>query len=112
VQEHVADPLAGATVDGRYRVVSRLARGGMSTVYLATDTRLDRPVALKILYPHLAADRFFLERFEREAKSAARLSHPHVVGVLDQGYDGEVAYLAMEYVPGRRCATPLRKRER
>jgi len=87
-------------VDGRYRVVSRLARGGMSTVYLATDTRLDRPVALKILYPHLAADRFFLERFEREAKSAARLSHPHVVGVLDQGFDGEVAYLAMEYVPG------------
>lgn len=72
----------------------------MSTVYLATDTRLDRPVALKILYPHLAQDRFFLERFEREAKSAARLSHPHVVGVLDQGYDGEVAYLAMEYVPG------------
>lgn len=97
-------------MDGRYRVVSRLARGGMSTVYLATDTRLDRPVALKILYPHLAADSFFLERFEREAKSAARLSHPHVVGVLDQGYDGDVAYLAMEYVPGHTLRDTLNEK--
>ncbi|MCG2623838.1 Stk1 family PASTA domain-containing Ser/Thr kinase [Arthrobacter sp. I2-34] len=110
MQEHVADPLAGAIVDGRYRIISRLARGGMSTVYLATDNRLDRPVALKILYPHLAADRFFLERFEREAKSAARLSHPHVVGVLDQGYDGDIAYLAMEYVPGHTLRDTLNEK--
>ncbi|MFD1212732.1 protein kinase, partial [Arthrobacter sp. GCM10027362] len=110
MQEHVADPLVGVIVDGRYRVESRLARGGMSSVYLATDTRLDRPVALKILYPHLAADRFFLERFEREAKSAARLSHPHVVGVLDQGHDGDVAYLAMEYVPGHTLRDTLNEK--
>jgi eukaryotic-like serine/threonine-protein kinase len=100
VQERVTDAMVGATVDGRYLILSRLARGGMSTVYLATDTRLDRHVALKIMYPHLAEDTSFLERFVREAKSAAKLSHPHVVGVLDQGFDGHVAYLAMEYVPG------------
>nr|WP_269440053.1 Stk1 family PASTA domain-containing Ser/Thr kinase [Arthrobacter sp. zg-Y916] len=97
-------------VDGRYQVRSRIARGGMSTVYLATDTRLDRDVALKVLYPHLAADRGFLDRFEREAKSAARLSHPHVVGVLDQGIEGSLAYLVMEYVPGRTLRDVLNER--
>nr|WP_231703765.1 Stk1 family PASTA domain-containing Ser/Thr kinase [Arthrobacter sp. zg-Y179] len=88
-------------VDDRYFVRSLVARGGMSSVYLATDRRLDRDVALKVLYPHLAADRGFLRRFESEAKSAARLSHPHVVGVLDQGITDSLAYLVMEYVPGR-----------
>ncbi|MGM0931464.1 MAG: Stk1 family PASTA domain-containing Ser/Thr kinase [Actinomycetota bacterium] len=100
MQQPATDSLVGALIDGRYRVLSRLARGGMSTVYLASDTRLDRNVALKVLYPYLAEDHSFLERFEREAKSAARLSHPHVVGVYDQGIDGNVAYLAMEYVRG------------
>ncbi|WP_157940132.1 protein kinase domain-containing protein [Arthrobacter ruber] len=106
------DPLEGATVDGRYVVHSRLARGGMSTVYLATDRRLDRRVALKVLYPHLAEEPGFTERFEQEAKSAARLSHPHVVGVLDQGVDeigGQpVAYLVMEFVSGRTLRDVLR----
>jgi eukaryotic-like serine/threonine-protein kinase len=101
VQERGTDSLTGAVIDQRYLIKSRLARGGMSTVYLATDQRLERDVALKVLYPHLAEDSSFLERFEREAKSAARLSHPHVVGVLDQGTDGSLAYLVMEYVPGR-----------
>jgi eukaryotic-like serine/threonine-protein kinase len=110
VQEHVTDAMVGATVDGRYLIQSRLARGGMSTVYLATDTRLDREVALKIMYPHLAEDPSFLERFVREAKSAARLSHPHVVGVQDQGFDGNVAYLAMEYVPGHTLRDVLREK--
>lgn len=100
MHEQVTDALVGSLVDQRYRVQSRLARGGMSTVYLAEDTRLDRKVALKVLYPHLAEDPGFLSRFEQEAKSAARLSHPHVVGVLDQGTDGVLAYLVMEYVPG------------
>ncbi|MCC3299170.1 Stk1 family PASTA domain-containing Ser/Thr kinase [Arthrobacter caoxuetaonis] len=104
------DPLLETLVDGRYQVRSRIARGGMSTVYLATDTRLDRDVALKVLYPHLAADRGFLDRFEREAKSAARLSHPHVVGVLDQGIEGSLAYLVMEYVPGRTLRDVLNER--
>ena len=95
----------GGIVDGRYRVVERLARGGMSTVYLAVDERLDRQVALKVMHPHLAEDPVLVGRFEQEAKTAARLSHPHVVAVLDQGHteaeDGDVlAYLVMEHVPG------------
>jgi serine/threonine-protein kinase len=72
----------------------------MSTVYLATDRRLEREVALKVLHPHLADDPQFLDRLGREAKAAARLSHPHVVGVLDQGEDGRLAYLVMEYIRG------------
>ncbi|WP_026550844.1 Stk1 family PASTA domain-containing Ser/Thr kinase [Arthrobacter sp. Br18] len=116
MQEPRKDPLTGALIEGRYLVLSRLARGGMSTVYLATDQRLDRSVALKVLYPHLAEDSSFLHRFEQEAKSAARLSHPHVVGVLDQGMeDGDgirIAYLVMEYVPGRTLRDLLRERGR
>lgn len=100
VQEPTQDHLIGTIVDGRYLVRSRLARGGMSTVYLATDQRLERDVALKVLHPHLANDPTFLERLSREAKAAASLSHPHVVGVLDQGEDGHIAYLVMEYVKG------------
>lgn len=100
MQEHVSDPFVGTLVDNRYAILSRLARGGMSTVYLATDQRLDRHVALKVLHPHLASDEGFLNRLGREAKAAARLSHPHVVGVLDQGHDGRTAYLVMEYIKG------------
>ncbi len=96
-----ADALVGRVIDGRYRVERRLARGGMATVYEATDLRLDRTVALKIMHPGLAEDASFVSRFVREAKSAARLTDPHVVAVFDQGTDGDVVYLAMEYVPGR-----------
>lgn len=110
MHEPVSDPLLETLVDNRYLVRSRIARGGMSTVYLAMDTRLDRDVALKVLYPHLAADRGFLDRFEREAKSAARLSHPHVVGVLDQGVTESLSYLVMEYVPGRTLRDVLNER--
>ncbi|MHA7281164.1 protein kinase domain-containing protein [Arthrobacter sp. MDT2-2] len=116
VHQQRKDPLEGATVDGRYVVQSRLARGGMSTVYLATDRRLDRRVALKVLYPHLADEPGFVDRFEQEAKSAARLSHPRVVGVLDQGVDtigGQaLAYLVMEFVPGRTLRDVLREHGR
>ncbi|HJV99250.1 MAG TPA: Stk1 family PASTA domain-containing Ser/Thr kinase, partial [Arthrobacter sp.] len=100
MQEHVSDRLVGTLVDNRYAVQSKLARGGMSTVYLATDLRLERDVALKVLHPHLASDDTFLGRLGREAKAAARLSHSHVVGVLDQGNDGQTAYLVMEYIKG------------
>jgi beta-lactam-binding protein with PASTA domain/serine/threonine protein kinase len=100
VQEQVSDQLLGSLVDGRYLVRSRLANGGMSTVYLATDERLDRDVALKVLHPHLANDQNFLDRLQREARAAASLSHPHVVGVLDQGQDGHIAYIVMEYIKG------------
>ncbi|MDQ0864324.1 Stk1 family PASTA domain-containing Ser/Thr kinase [Arthrobacter globiformis] len=100
MQENALGSLVGSLVDNRYQVKSRLARGGMSTVYVATDQRLDRDVALKVLHPHLVNDANFLDRLAREARAAAKLSHPHVVGVLDQGHDGDTAYLVMEYIKG------------
>ncbi|MBI1349776.1 MAG: Stk1 family PASTA domain-containing Ser/Thr kinase [Actinomycetales bacterium] len=101
--------LVGTTVDGRYRIVSQLARGGMAVVYEALDLRLDRVVALKVMHPHLAHDQGFVTRFQREAKAAARLTHGHVVAVYDQGSDGDLVYLAMEYVPGRTLRDVLRE---
>jgi serine/threonine-protein kinase len=99
-------------VDGRYRVDARLARGGMATVYEATDLRLDRTVALKVMHASLADDAAFVSRVQREARSAARLSDPHVVAVYDQGEDGGLVYLAMEYVPGRTVRDVLREHGR
>jgi eukaryotic-like serine/threonine-protein kinase len=96
-----SDPLVGQLVDGRYRVEARIARGGMATVYEATDLRLDRPIALKVLPPELADDDSFTRRFVREARSAARLASPNIVAVYDQGDDNGVVFLAMEYVAGR-----------
>lgn len=96
----VADPLVGRTVDGRYRVDVRIAVGGMAAVYRATDLRLDRTVALKVMKPALADDPEFIGRFRAEARAVARLSDPHVVGVYDQGETDGLVYLAMEYVPG------------
>ncbi len=90
----------GQLLDGRYLVESQLARGGMATVYLGRDVRLDRPVALKIAHPELARDQEFVARFISEARAAARLSSPNVVAVFDQGSAGELHYIAMEYVPG------------
>ncbi|MDP4803580.1 MAG: Stk1 family PASTA domain-containing Ser/Thr kinase, partial [Candidatus Nanopelagicales bacterium] len=81
----------------------------MATVYEALDTRLDRVVALKVMHPHLAEDPGFVSRFEREAKAAARLSHPHVVGVFDQGESDGLVYLAMEYIPGRTLRDVVRE---
>lgn len=104
------DPLVGQTLDGRYRVEARIAVGGMATVYRAVDTRLDRVLALKVMHPGLAADTGFVERFIREAKAVARLSHPNVVGVFDQGTDGTYVYLAMEYVAGCTLRDVLRER--
>ncbi|WP_454858010.1 Stk1 family PASTA domain-containing Ser/Thr kinase [Promicromonospora soli] len=98
-----ADSLIGRLVDGRYQIVARVARGGMATVYRAHDTRLNREIALKVMHPHLAdGDQAasFRQRFEREARSAAGLQHHGVVAVYDQGTDGDMRYLTMEYVPG------------
>ncbi len=94
------DPLIGRLLDGRYRIEQRIAVGGMATVYRATDARLDRVVALKVMHPALAANAGSVDRFIREARSTARLDHPNIVGVLDQGTDGGYVYLAMEYVAG------------
>ncbi|MGW6686844.1 Stk1 family PASTA domain-containing Ser/Thr kinase [Streptomyces sp. NPDC054961] len=104
------DPLVGRTLDGRYRVDARIAAGGMATVYRAVDTRLDRILALKVMHPALAADGAFVDRFIREAKSVARLAHPNVVAVFDQGTDGPYTYLAMEYVSGCTLRDLLRER--
>jgi eukaryotic-like serine/threonine-protein kinase len=97
-------------LDGRYRVTSSIAHGGMATVYLGVDTRLDRTVAIKIMHAELAADEDFVARFIREARSIAQLSHPNVVSVYDQGADGHQLYLAMEYVRGRTLRQLLTER--
>lgn len=104
------DPLLGRLLDGRYRVEARIAVGGMATVYRAVDIRLDRVLALKVMHPALAADVSFVERFIREAKSVARLAHPNVVSVFDQGSEGAYVYLAMEYVAGYTLREVLRDR--
>ena len=88
-------------VDGRYRVLSRLGSGGMADVYCAEDTHLGRQVALKVLYRRFAQDAEFVERFKREAQSAAGLTHPNVVNVFDRGEHDGTYYIAMEYLPGR-----------
>ncbi|WP_433255400.1 Stk1 family PASTA domain-containing Ser/Thr kinase [Streptosporangium sp. CA-135522] len=108
----LTDPLVGKLLDGRYRVESRIARGGMATVYLALDIRLDRTVAVKVMHRSLAEDPAFVRRFIGEAKSVASLSHPNVVHVFDQGTDGDNVYLSMEYVPGRTLRDVLRARGR
>ncbi|MFT4135681.1 Stk1 family PASTA domain-containing Ser/Thr kinase [Microbacterium sp.] len=106
------DPLIGRLVDGRYRVRGRIARGGMATVYVATDLRLERRVALKVMHGHLSDDSVFQSRFVQEARAAARLADPHVVNVFDQGQDGEMAYLVMEYLPGITLRELLRDQRR
>jgi serine/threonine-protein kinase len=108
MDDTLAHSLAGRLLDGRYAVTARIARGGMATVYLAMDTRLDREVALKVMHAELARDDDFVRRFIGEAKSVARLSHQNVVAVYDQGADGPSLYLAMEYVPGRTLKEMLR----
>ena len=102
------DPLIGLLVDERYRVTRRLARGGMATVYIAQDERLDRPVALKVMHPHLADSEDFVVRFRREARSAARIVHPGVVSVFDQGVVTGQGFLVMELIDGTNLRQLLR----
>ena len=106
------DSLIGRTVDGRYRIDALLARGGMATVFVATDLRLDRTVAVKVMHRTLAEDPGFVSRFVREARSAASLSHPNVVSVHDQGEDDGIVFLVMEYVQGRTVRDVLREHGR
>jgi eukaryotic-like serine/threonine-protein kinase len=96
----VGDPLLGHSLEGRYQIVERLARGGMATVYKAIDTRLTRIVAVKVMHVGLGDDAEFARKFDREARAAARLSHPCVVSVFDQGTDDGRPYIVMEYVEG------------
>jgi beta-lactam-binding protein with PASTA domain/serine/threonine protein kinase len=108
----VADTLIGTTIDGRYRITGRVARGGMATVYTAVDQRLERTVALKIIHPSQAANVHFVDRFTDEAKTIARLTHPNVVAVYDQGRHLGLPYLVMEYVQGRTLRDLLTQRRR
>jgi len=96
-------------IDGRYRVISRLGSGGMADVYLAQDQLLGRDVAVKVLHHHFAEDQEFVERFRREASSAAALSHPNIVGIFDRGEWNGTYYIAMEYVAGRSLKAIVRE---
>ena len=99
----------GLTVfNGRYELLRRIARGGMADVYLARDASLDRQVAVKVLFPEFANDPSFVERFRREAKAAATLNHPNIVGIYDWGQEQGTYYIVMEYVVGRSMADVLR----
>ncbi|MFF4875849.1 Stk1 family PASTA domain-containing Ser/Thr kinase [Micromonospora sp. NPDC000668] len=113
----VADTLLGSLIDGRYRIRGRVARGGMATVYTATDERLERTVAVKIIHPTQAPEARarianFVTRFTDEAKTIARLTHPNVVAVYDQGTHAGLPYLVMEYVRGRTLRDVLAERRR
>ena len=95
--------LSGELIDGRYQLISQIAQGGMASIYSALDTRLDRKVAVKIMHPHLAQDEAFVNRFIREAKAAAALSHPNAVSVQDQGWNTNgvpAVFIVMEMVEG------------
>jgi hypothetical protein len=104
--------LEGQTLDGRYQLGSLLGVGGMARVYLAIDRVLERQVAVKVLSPPYAQDPVFVERFRREARSAARLSHPNIVAVFDSGSDAGEHYLVMEYVAGQSLAELLARQGR
>jgi serine/threonine-protein kinase len=100
---------AGTVIDGRYEVLSRIGTGGMADVYLARDQLLGRQVAVKLLHHRFAEDQEFVERFRREASSAASLSHPNVVAIFDRGEWDGTYYIAMEYLPGRSLKTVVRE---
>ncbi|MGA8247333.1 MAG: protein kinase, partial [Nocardioides sp.] len=108
----LVDPVVGHLLDRRYRIGPRIARGGMASVYEAVDTRLDRVCAVKIMHSGLGDDAAFVDRFRREARAAARLSHPNVVNVFDQGedasVDGGILYLVMELIPGHTLRDVIR----
>jgi serine/threonine protein kinase, bacterial len=105
-----ADPLIGVALDGRYRVDALIATGGMSAVYRGIDTRLDRPVAIKVMESRYAGDPQFLTRFQREARAVARLKDPGLVAVYDQGLDSQHPFLVMELVEGGTLRELLRER--
>ncbi|WP_030482327.1 Stk1 family PASTA domain-containing Ser/Thr kinase [Nocardioides aequoreus] len=107
--ERTAQSLTGRVLDGRYRLEEQIARGGMATVHRATDLRLDRTVAVKVMHDGLAHDDDFVRRFQREARAAARLSHPGVVAVFDTGDDDGTLYLVMELVGGRTLRQLIRE---
>ena len=105
-----ADPLIGQTIAGKYFVNQPVGKGGMGSVYKATDLVLDRPVALKMLSKALASDPQMVQRFHREARASSKLNHPHAITVLDfgQAEDGTL-YIAMEFLAGRSLSDVIQK---
>ena len=107
--------LSGELIDGRYQLTRQVANGGMASIYEAIDTRLDRKVAVKIMHPHLAQDEAFVNRFIREAKAAAALSHPNIVAVQDQGWNQNgvpAVFIVMELIEGHTLREYLNERGR
>ncbi|MDQ6775975.1 MAG: protein kinase, partial [Actinomycetota bacterium] len=104
--------LLGTRLNGRYRLDARIAAGGMSTVYRATDEVLERQVAIKLMNREISADSDQLERFRREARAVAQLNHPHVVGVIDAGEDEGRPYIVFEYVEGETLKERIRRHGR
>src|SRR3984893_4576160 len=104
--------ILGTTLSGRYRLEARIGAGGMSTVYRALDETLQRPVAIKLMSREVATDSDQLERFRREARAVAQLSHPHVVGVIDAGEDEGSPYIVLEYVEGETLKDRIRRQGR
>jgi len=100
VRTGIASSLIGAVLDGRYRLESKLGSGGMSTVYLARDETLERWVAIKVMHREISDQPDQIERFRREARAVAQLSHPNVVAVIDAGEDGGHPYIVFEYIEG------------
>ena len=100
--------LIGHTVGGRYKIEGLLGQGGMSTVYKAFDPNLQRPVAVKIIHPHLSRDPEFVRRFEQEAAAVAQLRHPNIIQVYDFNHDGDIYYMVLDYVPGKTLKDWLR----
>src|SRR5579863_9361687 len=94
--------------NGRYELSTQVARGGTAQVYLARDLLLDRPVALKVLFPELSTDHTFVERFRREAQAAANLSHPNIVPVFDWGESDSTYFIVMEFVDGEPLSSIIR----
>src|SRR3977135_650116 len=101
--------LLGTTLNGRYRLEARIGAGGMSTVYRALDETLQRQVAIKLMNREVASDSDQLERFRREARAVAQLSHPHIVGVIDAGEDAGRPYIVFEYVEGETLKERIRR---
>ena len=102
-------PTGGPLFGDRYQPIRHIARGGMAQVYLAQDTLLDRPVALKVLFPELSVDESFVQRFRREARAAANLTHPNIVSIYDWGQGDHTYFIVMEYVDGETLSARIRR---
>src|SRR5580698_3575513 len=101
--------LLGTALGGRYRLDEEIGKGGMSTVYRALDSVLERPVAIKLMHRESASDSDQLERFRREARAVAQLSHPHIVTVVDAGDEDGNPYIVLEYVQGETLKARIRR---